>query len=93
MIDPLVMVQHLTDAFSFLQNQKKKTKGTHIKEIQVLQRYFKTLYNPCDIRRTIYDTTVSLKQKIIEKLPSFKILPCVEDRYNFALKFHFSKLP
>lgn len=70
-----------------------KNRDTHIKEIQAFQWYFETVYNPCNLSRTIYDTIVTLKHKVKEKLPNFKIPPYVEDRYNFALKFYFSKLP
>lgn len=58
------MLQYLIDVFSLLQNQKKKKRGTHTQEIQDSQHYFEIVYNPCDLRRTIYDTNLSLKYKV-----------------------------
>lgn len=82
-------VQHLTDAFSFLQNHSKKSKGTYIKDILSFHFYFEIDYSPCDIIQTIYDTNLSLKQKFIEKLTTLGIHPYVKDRYAFVLKCYF----
>lgn len=54
------MVQHLIDALSFLWNYKKKSRGTHLKDIQDFQHYFETIYNPCEISRSVYDATLTL---------------------------------
>lgn len=42
--------------------------------------------------RTIYDTTLTVKLKITEKLQNLEIPSYVEDKYAFALNFYSSKL-
>lgn len=59
----------------------------HVKEIQGFQRYFETVYNPCQLSRTIYDATLILKHKFIEKIPKLKFPPYVKDMDDFTLKF------
>lgn len=58
-----IIMQLLTYAFSFLQNQFTKRIVTYIKEINPFQHYFEVVYNLCDIHRTIYDASFNLKQK------------------------------
>lgn len=59
----VIVLQLLTDALSFVQTLFKKSTGTHIKELYAFQCYFEVVYNPFDIRRTIYDANLILKQK------------------------------
>lgn len=61
-MDSLTLLQHLIDAFSCMKNKRKKSQGTHIKEIQFFQTFFKTMYNPHNLSQTIYDVTFVLKK-------------------------------
>lgn len=63
------------------------------RKFKLSKKYFETVYNSCELHRTIYDATLTLKHKGTKKLSHFKILPYLKDRYAFALKFYFSKLP
>lgn len=92
-LESFASFQHLTDTFSYLQTKFKKIRGTHIKEIQAFQKYFENVYNPCHLSRTIYDVTLTLKHKVTEKLSNLKVPPYVKNRYDFSLKFYFSKVP
>lgn len=47
------LIQHLTNAYSSLQQKFKKGKDRHIKEIQTFQKYFETVYDPDDLSWTI----------------------------------------
>lgn len=54
------------------------------------------MYNPYILSRTIYDANLTLKEKIIDKLPKLKIHSYMKDMYAFSLKFHlpiFSHFP
>lgn len=42
---------------------------------------------------TIYDTTLTFKQEITEKLSTLNIPSYVTDRYTFSLKYYFYKCP
>lgn len=53
--------QHLTIAFPSVQERSKKGISSHIKEIQAFQKYFETAYRPDDLRRTIREATVTLR--------------------------------
>lgn len=61
-VDHSTLLQRLVDIFFSLQNQTmKKGQSKHIKEIQVFQTYFKIVYNLCQLSRTIYEVTFTLK--------------------------------
>lgn len=57
----------LTKAFTFVQEKVKKGISTHIKEIQAFQNYFETAYRPDDLSQTVYDATLTLKEKFTKK--------------------------
>lgn len=62
--------KHLAHAFSTFQVKVKKGRYTHIREVQAFQQYFKTAYRPNDLRRTICEAGVTLKNKFKEKFGS-----------------------
>ena len=83
----------LTVAFDVLQGKGTKCKEIHIKEIQAFQNFFKVVYLPNDLRRTISDAARELKEKIIEKIPQLKIPSYAKDKYFYALYFGKIKFP
>lgn len=88
-----IVLQLLIDAFSVVHNRFTNDLVTHIKGIHAFQSYFEVVYNPCDIRQTIYDVALTLKQKTTEKFTTLKVPPYVTDMYTFSLKFYFYKFP
>lgn len=85
--------QHLTNAFSFMQMRFKKGREKHIKEIQSFLRYFETIYRPRNLSWTIHEAMVTLREKLLAKLLDLKFSHNIEDKYQFALKFHTLKIP
>lgn len=65
--------QHLTIAFASIQERFEKVRSFPIKEIQAFHKYFKTIYRPDDLSRTICEDAHTLKEKILKKLPDLKI--------------------
>ncbi|XP_027351434.1 polycystic kidney disease protein 1-like 3 [Abrus precatorius] len=61
--------QKMTSTFSMFQkgDPKAKTRGTHIREIQSLERFFKVIYLPRRISQTIFEAAISLKEKTKER--------------------------
>lgn len=54
------------------------------------------MYDPNDLSRTIREVAVTLKEKMMVKLPNLKIPDYVKDKYTFTLNFYppkFSPLP
>lgn len=88
-----IISQHIIVAFSSLQQKFHKGRSKHIKEIQVFQKYFETVYDPNDLSRTIHEATVTLKEKMQAKVPSLKIPEYMEDKYKFALNYYPTKFP
>lgn len=65
--------QHLTDAYSSMQQKFKKGRALHIKEIQDSHKYFETVYDLDVLSQTIREATVTLKEKMYVKLPNLHI--------------------
>lgn len=76
--------QYLTNAFTSLLKKFNKGRLTHIKEIQTFEKYFKTIYDPNDLRWTVIEVTMTLKDKLMAKLADLSIPTYVKDRYSFA---------
>lgn len=54
------------------------------------------MYDSNDLSRTICEASVTLKEKLMAKLPDLKIPHYVKDKYKFSLNFYppkFSPLP
>ena len=74
----------------------KKTKGTHIREIQAFQKFFQTICDPLYPKRTVYYAARILKDKILgKKIPTTKFPPFIPSKYLFAVyfKIKFPLLP
>jgi hypothetical protein len=78
-----------------MQNRSKKSKGTHIREIQAFQKFFQTAYDPLHLKRTVHYAAQTLRDKKFDKLPTMKFPPSTPSNYLFALHFKikFSPLP
>lgn len=87
------LTQQLTDAFSVLQQKFKKGKAKHIKGIQAFQKYFEIVYDPNDLSLTIREIAVTLKEKVMVKLPKLRIPDYVKGKYAFTLNFHHPIFP
>jgi len=48
--NPDSLLPQLISAFDIVQNKSKKSKGTHIREIQAFQKYFQTVYDPLHLK-------------------------------------------
>lgn len=68
-VDPDTLLPQLIIAFHVVQKKSKKNKGTHIREIQVFQNFFQTVYDPLHLERTVHYATQTLRDKIYEKNP------------------------
>ncbi|XP_050877784.1 uncharacterized protein LOC127081582 [Lathyrus oleraceus] len=66
--------EHLTKAFSSLQENVPKGKLTHSAEIQAFQKYFETVYNPTNIIDTVCYATPILKEKFEKQIAKRKSL-------------------
>jgi hypothetical protein len=89
------LLPQLILAFNTVQSRTKKSKGTHIREIQAFQKYFQTAYDPLHLKRTINYAAQTLRDKIYDKLPLMKFPPFTFSKYLFALHFKvkFPPLP
>lgn len=87
--------QHLTYAFSTLQVKVAKGRYTHIREVQAFQNYFETAYMPNDLRRTIFEAAVTLRNRFKAKLGSLKLPSYVtpEQRYKRTFNLYPPKFP
>lgn len=65
--------------FLFPVEEVPKGIDKYIKEIQPFQRYFETVYDSNDLSRTIHEATITLKEKMMAKLPNLKIPHYMED--------------
>jgi len=94
-VKPENLLPQLISAFDIVQNKVKKNKGTHIREIQAFQKNFQTVYDPLHPKRTVYYVARTLKDKILEKIPTMKFPPFTPSKYLFALHFKikFPSLP
>lgn len=73
-LEVTTLSQYLTDVFSFLQKKFYK-------------RYFEIVYDPNDLSQTMLEVTVTLKEKVMVKLPDLKIPHYVEDKYKFSSNY------
>ena len=73
----------------------RKVFRPQIKEIQAFQKYFDTAYRPDDLRRTIHEAAVTLREKFTNKLLDLKLPSYVkyEQRYELAFNLHPPKFP
>jgi len=94
-VNPESLLPQLISAFDIVQNKVKKTKGTHIREIQAFQKFFQTVYDLLYPKRTVYYAARILKDKILEKIPTMKFPPFIPSKYLFSLHFKikFASLP
>lgn len=53
--------QHLTNAYSSLQQKFNEGRDRDIKEIHAFQKYFETVYDPDDLSRMIREAVATLK--------------------------------
>lgn len=51
------------------------------------------MYDPNDLSRTIYEAVVTLKGKVLAKLPNLRIPDYVKDKCTFALNYYPHKFP
>jgi len=94
-VNPDSLLPQLISTFNIVQKQSKKNKGMHIREIQVFQKFFQTVYDPLHPKRTVHYAAKTLRDKINDKLPSMKFPPFTPNKYLFALHFKikFPSLP
>jgi hypothetical protein len=94
-VNPDHLLPQLILAFNVVQNKTKKSKGTHIREIQAFQKYFQNVYDPLHLKRIVNYAAQTLRDKIYDKLPSMKFPPFTPSKYLFALHFKmkFPPLP
>jgi len=78
-----------------VQKHSKKSKCTHIREIQAFQKYYETVYDPLHLERTVYYAAKTMRDKINDKIPTIKSPPCTLSKYLLALYFktRFPPLP
>jgi hypothetical protein len=95
MFNVSAFTQHLTIDFASLQDRSKKGISTRIKEIQAFQKYFDTTYRLDDLRRTIHEAAVTLREKFTKKLLNLKLPSYVkyEQRYELAFNLYPPKFP
>lgn len=90
-IDPDTLLPELILAFHTVQKKLKKNKGTQIREIQAVQNFFQTIYDPLHLKRTVHYAAKTLKDKIHDKIPSMSFPPftLVNIFLHFILKRGF----
>jgi len=78
-----------------VQKKSKKSKGTHIREIQAFQKDFQTVYDSLHLKRTVNYAAKTLRNKVLDKIPIMKFPPFTPNKYLFALHFKmkFPPLP
>lgn len=93
--NPDELLPQLTSTFHTLQNKDKKTRGTHIKEIQQFQRYYQTTYDPLHPKRTVYYAAQTLRDKVREKISETIFPPGTPNKYLYVLekKMRLARLP
>ncbi|XP_050915350.1 histone promoter control protein 2-like [Lathyrus oleraceus] len=67
---PEAKLSELTQALIHLQAKSTKCKALHIKQIQAFQKYFRVVYRPNNLRRTISEAAAELKEKATPEKPS-----------------------
>jgi len=94
-VNPDTMLPQLISAFDIVQKKSKKSKGTHIREIQAFQKKIKTAYDPLHLKRTVHYAAQTLRDKTFDKIPTMKFPPFTPSKYLFALHFKmkFPSLP
>ena len=85
----------IDQAFVDVQVKTKKSKFTHVKEIQAFQKYFETVYRPDDVSRTVREAAVTLKEKLLQKMERLNISSNIplEQRYKVAFDLFPPKFP
>lgn len=63
-MDAAIISQHITNAFSSLQEKIDKGRSKHLKDIQDFHKYFETVYDPNDLSQKIHEAAVTLKDKM-----------------------------
>lgn len=96
--DVHAFTQHLTKAFTFVQDKSKKGISNHIREIQAFQKYFEISYRPNYLSQTIHEAVVTLKEQFSKKIEDLKLPSFIkpEQRYELDFNMHppkFSWLP
>jgi len=94
-MNPDSLLPQLISAFDVVQNKSKKSKVTHIREIQAFQKYFQTVYDPLHLKQTVNYAAKTLRDKTFDKIPTIKFPPFTRNKYLFALhlKMKFPPLP
>lgn len=90
---PEAKLSELTQALVHLQAKSTKCKALHIKQIQAFQKYFRVVYRPDNLRRTISEAAAELKEKVTDKIPKLKISGYAKDKYLYALHFGNIRFP
>jgi len=70
-----------------VQNKSKKSKGTHIQEIQGFQKYFQTIYDSLHLKHTVNYAPKTLRDKTLDKIPTMKFPPFTHNKYLFEVHF------
>ena len=94
-MNPDSLLPQLISAFDIVKNKSKKSKGTHIREIQAFQKYFQTVFDPLHLKRTVTYAAKTLRDKTFDKIPTMKFPLFTPNKYLFALDFkmRFPSLP
>lgn len=90
---PEAKLSELTEAFVYLQAKSTKCKALHVKQIRAFQNYFQVVYRLDNLRGTIWEAAVELKEKVTDRLPKLKIPGYAKDKYLYALHFGNLKFP
>jgi len=93
--NPDTLLLQLISAFDVVQNKLKKSKGTHIREIQAFQKYFQTIYDPLHLKRTVNYVVKTLMDKTFDKIPTIKFPPFtpISIFLRYILKWGFHHCP
>ena len=83
----------LTASLNTFKGKTTKFKTTNIKEIQAFQKYFKVVYLPTNLLRTIFDAARELREKVTDRILQLKIPGYAKDKYLYALHFGNIKFP
>ncbi|XP_050895983.1 uncharacterized protein LOC127102686 [Lathyrus oleraceus] len=79
--------EHLTKAFSSLQENVYKGKLTHSEKIQAFQKYFETVYNPMELVQTVCYAAPILKEKFEKRIAKKKFPKAVKPEFKYDLAF------
>jgi len=68
----------------------------HVKEIQAFHKIFKVVYNPLNVKKTVKEAALVLKQKVLDKVPKLKFPSYISNaqiKYKISLAFPCIKFP